>query len=50
MLKQERIQGRPYWTVEVSFLVDSIFGRFPKDAKALIRNGRLEKWVVVEDA
>ena len=50
VLKQERIQGRPYWTVEVSFLVDSIFGRFPKDAKALIRNGRLEKWVVVEDA
>ena len=49
VLKQERIQGRPYWTVEVSFLVDSIFGRFPKDAKALIRNGRLEKWVVVED-
>ena len=50
VLKQERIQGRPYWTVEVSFLVDSIFGRFPKDAKALIRNGRLEKWVVLEDA
>ena len=49
VLKQERIQGRPYWTVEVSFLVDSIFGRFPKDAKALIRNGRLDKWVVVED-
>jgi len=50
VLKKERIQGRPYWTVEVSFLVDSIFGRFPKDAKALIRNGRLEKWVVLEDA
>ena len=49
LLKKERIKGKPYWTVEVSYLVDSIFGRFPQDAKALIRNDRVAKWVILEE-
>jgi hypothetical protein len=49
LLKKERIKGNPYWTVEVSYLVDSIFGRFPQDAKALIRNDRVTKWVILEE-
>ena len=46
--KKERIKGRPYWTVDVTFLVDSIFGRFPQEAKAMIRNERVEKWTIIE--
>jgi hypothetical protein len=49
LLKKERIKGKPYWTVEVSYLVDSIFGRFPQDAKALIRNDRVAKWLILEE-
>ncbi|MBT7853941.1 MAG: hypothetical protein HN675_11525 [Opitutae bacterium] len=49
VLKKERVKGKPYWTVEVSYLVDSIFGRFPQDAKALIRNDKVEKWIIIEE-
>jgi hypothetical protein len=45
MLKQERIEGRPYWTVEVDYQADSIFGQFPARAKALLERGRVVRWV-----
>jgi len=44
-LKQERIEGRPYWTVEVDYQADSIFGQFPARAKALLERGSVVRWV-----
>ncbi len=44
-LQQERIEGRPYWTVEVDYQADSIFGRFPARAKALMERGQVVKWI-----
>ena len=44
-IKQERIEGRPYWTVEVDYMADSIFGNFPARAKALIERGQVVKWI-----
>ena len=45
VLKQERIEGRSYWTVEVDYKADSIFGKFPARAKALLERGRVVRWV-----
>jgi hypothetical protein len=45
VLKQERIEGRSYWTVEVDYQADSIFGKFPARAKALLERGRVVRWV-----
>jgi hypothetical protein len=45
VLKQERIEGRPYWTVDVDYDADSIFGQFPARAKALLERGRVVRWV-----
>ena len=44
-IQQERVEGRPYWTVEVDYLADSIFGQFPARAKALIERGKVVKWI-----
>ena len=47
--KKGRLNGRPMWIVEVGYQVDSIFGRFPQEAKAYIRNEKVEKWEILDD-
>ena len=44
-----RLNGRPMWVVEVGYQVDSIFGRFPQEARAYIRNEKVEKWEVLDE-
>lgn len=44
-----KLKGRPMWVVEVGYQVDSIFGRFPQEARAYIRNEKVEKWEVIDD-
>ena len=44
-----RWKGRPMWVVEVGYLVDSIFGRFPQEARAYVRNENVEGWEVIDD-
>jgi outer membrane biosynthesis protein TonB len=33
-----------YWTVEIDYMADSIFGVFPSRAKAFIRQNKVVKW------
>ena len=44
-LKQEMVEGKPYWTVAIDYQADSIFGNFPARAKALIQGGQVVKWI-----
>lgn len=46
-LQQETIEGVPYWTVEIDYLADSIFGMFPAKAKALMQQNRVQKWITL---
>ena len=48
-MEKGRLKGRPMWVVEVGYQVDSIFGRFPQEARAYIRNEKVEKWEVIDD-
>ncbi len=41
--------GKKMWVVEVGYQVDSIFGRFPQEARAYIRNEKVQKWEVLDD-
>jgi hypothetical protein len=41
----DEIDGEPYWTVSVNYEAETIFGKFPAEAVALIRQGKVEKWV-----
>ncbi len=44
----EQVSGKhagTYETVTVRFDIDTIFGRFPVDGKALLRNGRVHAWI-----
>jgi hypothetical protein len=47
--KKGRFKGKPLWVVEVGYQVDSIFGRFPQEARFYIRNERVEDWEVIDD-
>ena len=47
--KKGTLNGRKMWVVEVGYQVDSIFGRFPQEARAYIRNEKVEKWEVLDD-
>ena len=47
--KKGTLKGRKMWVVEVGYQVDSIFGRFPQEARAYIRNEKVEKWEVLDD-
>ena len=46
-LKQETVDGVPYWTLEIDYLADSIFGMFPAKAKALIQQNKVAKWITL---
>ena len=41
----ETIEGQPYWVVRVDYTANSIFGIFPTQAKALIRKGKVQRWI-----
>jgi hypothetical protein len=38
-------EGQPYWAATVRYTARTIFGEFPAEAVALIRRGKVEKWV-----
>lgn len=42
---QEKIDGTDYWTVNVKYETQTMFGKFETEAQARIKNGRVEKWV-----
>lgn len=39
------IEGEPYWVSTVRYTARTIFGEFPTEALALMRNGKVVKWV-----
>ena len=39
------IEGEPYWVAAVRYKARTIFGEFPTEALALIRHGKVVKWV-----
>ena len=41
----EKIDGTEYWTVNVKYETQTMFGKFETEAQARIKNGRVEKWV-----
>lgn len=41
----DEIDGEPYWTGTVSYDAKTIFGTFPAEAMALMRRGKVEKWI-----
>ena len=43
-LQQELSNGKQYWTVEIDYMADSIFGIFPARAKAFIEQNKVVKW------
>ncbi|WP_395747474.1 hypothetical protein [Prosthecobacter sp.] len=42
---QEKIDGTEYWTVNVKYETQTMFGKFETEAQARIKNGRVDKWV-----
>lgn len=42
---EEEIDGKKYWTIVVTYTTKTMFGDFTTHAKALIYNGRVEKWI-----
>jgi hypothetical protein len=42
---QEKIDGTEYFTVNVKYETQTMFGKFETEAQARIKNGRVEKWV-----
>ena len=42
---QEKIDGMEYWTVNVKYETQTMFGKFETEAQARIKNGRVAKWV-----
>jgi hypothetical protein len=42
---QEKIDGTDYYTVNVKYETQTMFGKFETEAQARIKNGRVEKWV-----
>jgi hypothetical protein len=42
---QEKIDGTEFWTVNVKYETQTMFGKFETEAQARIKNGRVEKWV-----
>ena len=43
--QQEKIDGTDYWTVNVKYETQTMFGKFETEAQARIKNGKVEKWV-----
>lgn len=42
---QEKIDGTDYWTVNVKYETQTMFGKFETEAQARVKNGRVDKWV-----
>lgn len=42
---QEKIDGTDYWTINVKYETQTMFGKFETEAQARIKNGKVEKWV-----
>jgi hypothetical protein len=43
--QKEKIDDKDYWTVNVKYETQTMFGKFETEAQARIMNGRVEKWV-----
>lgn len=41
----QEIKGEPYWAVGVRYTARTIFGEFPTDAIALLRHGKVVRWI-----
>jgi hypothetical protein len=39
------VNGEPFWGGSVRYTAHTIFGEFPTEAVALIRHGRVERWI-----
>jgi len=44
-IQAREIEGEPYWAASVRYTARTIFGEFPTEAVALIRHGRVVKWI-----
>ena len=44
-VNKEKIDGTEFWTVNVKYETQTMFGKFETEAQARVRNGRVEKWV-----
>jgi hypothetical protein len=43
--QQEKIDDKDYWTINVKYETQTMFGKFETEAQARIRNNKVEKWV-----
>ncbi|MBL9134019.1 MAG: hypothetical protein JNG86_22595 [Verrucomicrobiaceae bacterium] len=43
--QQEKIDGNDYWTINVKYETQTMFGKFETEAQARIKNGKVDKWV-----
>jgi len=44
-LRYCEVEGEPYWGASVRYRARTIFGEFPTEAIALVRQGRVVKWI-----
>lgn len=44
-VRYREVGGEPYWAVSVRYRARTIFGEFPAEALALMRHGRVVKWI-----
>lgn len=44
-IRYEIVDNRAYWTATVNYKTTSLFGTFPTEAMALMRNGKVENWL-----
>lgn len=44
-VRYREVGGEPYWAVSVRYTARTIFGEFPAEAVALMRNGKVVKWI-----
>ena len=44
-IRYEIVDNQAYWTATVNYKTTSLFGTFPTEAMALMRNGQVENWL-----
>ena len=44
-IRYEIVDNQAYWTATVNYKTTSLFGTFPTEAMALMRNGKVENWL-----
>ena len=44
-IRYEIVDNRAYWMATVNYKTTSLFGTFPTEAMALMRNGKVENWL-----